>query len=78
MNNTITYDEKYAQYALETHADIRAGIKVWDDLPANTPREVKDALWKALGGGLHMSQDILHLVRKQAEGRLIHLPSYNA
>lgn len=64
METTTTYEERYAQHALDTHADIRAGIRAWDDLPADTPKEVKDALWKALGGGLNMSQDILHIIRK--------------
>ena len=71
METTTTHEEKYAQYAQETHEAIRAGLKAWDDidnyLPLATPRALKNAIQTALVGGLNMSRDILSIINKEGQ-----------
>lgn len=47
----------YEKYIVSTYKEIRMAIRVFDNLPKETPTEVKQAIWKALVEGLNLVQN---------------------
>lgn len=47
----------YEKYIVSTYKEIREAIRVFDNLPKETPVEVKKAIWKALVEGLNLVQN---------------------
>lgn len=47
----------YETYIVSTHKEIREAIRVFDNLPNETPAEVKKAIWKALVEALNLVQN---------------------
>ena len=47
----------YEKYIVSTYKEIREAIRVFDELPKETPAEVKKAIWKALVEGLNLVQN---------------------
>lgn len=47
----------YNKYIETTYKEIREAIRVFDNLPKETPEEVKKAIWKALVEGLNLVQN---------------------
>jgi hypothetical protein len=47
----------YEKYIVSTYKEVREAIRVFDNLPKETPAEVKKAIWKALVEGLNLVQN---------------------
>lgn len=57
----------YSEYIETTHTEIRAAVRAFDKLPASTPKEVKDAIWKALVEGLNLVQNEMLNLKETAQ-----------
>lgn len=66
--NTDKYQRMtYSEYIETTHTEIRAAVRAFDKLPASTPKEVKDAIWKALVEGLNLVQNEMLNLKETAQ-----------
>lgn len=57
----------YNDYIETTHTEIRAAIRAFDNLPEDTPKEVKDTIWKALVEGLNLVQNEMRNLEEVAQ-----------